>query len=223
MTKVKICGIQCVEVLQSMVHLPIDWIGFVFAKSRRQVTAEQAAKLIFDYRNLVKDAQTQAALTVGVYVNPTFEEVEQTVRISELDVVQLHGQESAAFCMAIKDKLKIQVFKAFPAPIHNQDSPATLFADYIGIVDGVLLDTVLPNAEGGTGLTFDWTVLPEYISFATNHGLPLLVAGGLNQDNVGHLIEDYQPFGVDVSSGVETDGKKDMEKIKKFVERVKQA
>jgi phosphoribosylanthranilate isomerase len=223
MTKVKICGIQRVEVLQSMVHLPIDWIGFVFAKSRRQVTAEQAAKLISDYRSCAKASHTQAALTVGVYVNPTFDEVEQGVRISGLDVVQLHGQESAAFCRTIKDKLNVQVFKAFPAPIHDQDSPAFIFADYIGIVDGVLLDTVLPNAEGGTGLTFDWTVLPYYISYANEHELPLLVAGGLNQDNVGHLIEDYQPFGVDVSSGVETDGQKDLEKIKKFVERVKQA
>lgn len=223
MTKVKICGIQRVEVLQSMVHLPIDWIGFVFAKSRRQVTAEQAAKLIFEYRSHAKASYTQAALTVGVYVNPTFEEVEQSVQITGLDVVQLHGQESAAFCISVKEKLKVQVFKAFPAPIHGHDSPASIFADYIGIVDGILLDTVLPNAEGGTGLTFDWTVLPEYISYAQSHELPLLVAGGLNQDNIGQLIEDYQPFGVDVSSGVETDGQKDLEKIRKFVERVKQA
>jgi phosphoribosylanthranilate isomerase len=222
-TKVKICGIQCVEVLQSMVHLPIAYIGFVFAKSRRQVTVEQAQKLVNAYKAEVLHSQQEAAKIVGVFVNPTLEFICDAVKYAQLDVVQLHGQESASFCAEVKDAVQVEIFKAFPAPTKGVDSPEQRFDAYLGLVDGVLLDTVLPGIEGGTGKTFDWSVLPDYINYAKNNNLPLLVAGGLQADNVDQLIMQYRPFGVDVSSGVETDGHKDIDKIRKFVERVNQA
>lgn len=222
MTTVKICGIQTIEVLQSMVHQRIDWIGFVFAKSKRQITAEQAAVLIAAYRMNGKE-QSQHARMVGVFVNPTIDELKHILSIAALDVIQLHGQESPAFCQEVKDTFHVQVFKAFPSPTLKKDTPDSLFGDYIQLIDGALLDTVLPNAEGGTGMTFDWTVLPEYIDYAKQYNVPLLIAGGLNPDNVLELLHGYKPYGVDVSSGVETNGTKDIHKIARFVERVKQA
>jgi phosphoribosylanthranilate isomerase len=204
-----------------MMHLPIDFIGFVFAKSKREVTPEQAAKLIALYRK--EAVGTIQAKMVGVFVNPTLEQLADVLAIVDLDVIQLHGQESPEFCKAVRDRFGKQVFKAFPSPIAGESNPpAQLFGPYLDGIDGALLDTVLPNVEGGTGMTFDWTVLPEYIGYAKKNELPLFIAGGLNPDNVNALLIDYAPFGVDVSSGVESDGVKDSSKIARFVERVKQ-
>lgn len=222
MTTLKICGIQTPEVLQSMVHLPVDYIGFVFAKSRRQVTAEQAKSLIESYREQLH-TDGQAAKFAGVFVNPSIAELDAIMATARLDMIQLHGQESAAFCAEVKARFGVGVYKAFPAPDCNTVTPEHLFTPYLGIIDGALLDTVLPGAEGGTGVTFDWTILPSFIAFAKGHDLPLLIAGGLQPGNVRDLLDGYQPYGVDVSSGVETDGVKDRAKIAQFVERVKQA
>jgi phosphoribosylanthranilate isomerase len=220
MTTLKICGIQTPEVLQSMVHLPVDYIGFVFAKSRRQVTAEQANNLIAAYREQ-PHTDSQPAKFAGVFVNPSLEELDAILATVQLDMIQLHGQETANYCAEVKARYGVEVFKAFPAPAHATISPEQLFRPYLGIIDGALLDTVLPGAEGGTGVTFDWTILPSFIAFAKAHALPLLIAGGLQPGNVTDLIDGYEPFGVDVSSGVETDGVKDSAKIAQFVERVK--
>lgn len=95
--------------------------------------------------------------------------------------------------------------------------------DYEAAVDAVLLDTYDPLQSGGSGRTFAWNKLPEYQEIAVRHGLPLFVAGGLHSDNVGELLDTYVPYGVDVSSGVETDGIKDIQKMTAFVERVKQS
>jgi phosphoribosylanthranilate isomerase len=220
MTKVKICGIQRVEVLQSMVHLPIDYIGFVFANSRRQVTPEVAATLRETYLKLILTSTNQPAKFVGVFVNPTMEQLAYTIQTAALDIVQLHGQETAEFCKRVKSEFGVLVYKALPAP-SKESTPQLDIEPYVGSVDGFLLDTVLPGIEGGSGQTFDWTVLPPYIAFAKEKDIPLFVAGGLNQENVQNLIEEYEPYAVDVSSGVETDGQKDIRKITEFVERVK--
>lgn len=222
MTTLKICGIRTPEVLQSMVPLAVDYIGFVFAKSRRQVTPEQAQALVASYRDLVQAGQPSAKFA-GVFVNPTLDELDACMAAVPLAMIQLHGQESAAYCAEVKARYDVEVFKAFPALTGADMTPDQLFTPYLGSIDGALLDTVLPGAEGGTGITFDWTILPAYIAFAKLHELPLLIAGGLHPANVTDLIETYQPYGVDVSSGVETDGVKDCAKIALFVERVKPA
>ncbi|MEO2207230.1 phosphoribosylanthranilate isomerase [Paenibacillus pabuli] len=221
---VKICGLQDVEVLKSMINLPIDYIGVVFADSRRQIEADKAAEL----RAVLMDwtAPNRPKLA-GVFVNPSMTELESVMEVAHLDVIQLHGQESPEFCGLVKQRFGTEVFKALSFP---KDETATEVNDaakildpYQNVVDAILLDTYDPLYGGGSGKTFAWDRIPAYAEWAIQHGIALFVAGGLQPDNVEQLIQNYAPDGVDVSSGVESDGVKDIAKITAFVERVKQA
>jgi phosphoribosylanthranilate isomerase len=214
MATVKICGLKQVETIQSILHLPIDHIGFVFAPSKRQVTPRQAGDMI---RSLRDSRKTDVPLTFGVFVNPTAEMLDDTLREAPLDVVQLHGHEGPEFCRWVKETNGVQVYKVFSVSEHAAADPSEQLDLYLGSIDGCFLDT----AGGGTGKTFDWGRIPAYMNWAKKAGIPLIVAGGLHPDNVTELIRKYQPDGVDVSSGVETDGEKDVTKITAFVERVK--
>ncbi|MBP1994734.1 phosphoribosylanthranilate isomerase [Paenibacillus eucommiae] len=220
----KICGIRSKEQLQSIVHLPIAHIGFVFAKSKRQVTPEEAGEMIAYLQELASSGAA-VPLTVGVFVNPSEEELERTLRLAPLDAVQLHGQESPAFCSIVKSRFGVQVFKVVPlqkleASIPSSDAVAWQLDPFRGHIDVLLLDTFDPVYGGGSGKTFAWDCIPVYKEWTLSAGVKLLVAGGLEPGNVAQLLIDYEPDGVDVSSGVETDGVKDLAKIKAFIERV---
>jgi phosphoribosylanthranilate isomerase len=222
---VKICGIQHTAMLEAAAHLPIDHIGFVFAKSKRQVTPEQAGELI---RYMRENQSSGAAVpdAVGVFVNPTQEELIHTLKVAPLDIVQLHGQETPEFCRWVKEHLQVQVFKVMSVQRSDKAIPSiTLISvqldPYLGAIDGLLLDTHDPIYGGGSGVPFAWDCIPVYKSWTQAAGIKLLVAGGLSPENVSELVEAYNPDGVDVSSGVETDGVKDIHKIAAFVERVK--
>jgi phosphoribosylanthranilate isomerase len=221
---VKICGLQSVEVLKSIVHLPIAHIGFVFAPSKRQLTPEKAGELIaFLNSEAVKGASIP--MTVGVFVNPSEEELERTLAAAPLDVVQLHGSEAPVFCQWVREHFQVKVFKSVSISKSEDTIPtAEAVADqldpYLGTVDAILLDTYDPMYGGGSGKTFAWDCIPVYQEWARLAGIKLLVAGGLHPDNVDQLVHVYSPDGVDVSSGVETDGVKDIAKITSFVERV---
>ncbi|WP_433946443.1 phosphoribosylanthranilate isomerase [Paenibacillus sp. SN-8-1] len=214
---VKICGLQDVEVLKSMINLPIDHIGFVFANSKRQVTADQAAALIPILEDWDRPVKPES---VGVFVNPTIEELSHILQKASLDIVQLHGQESPEFCREVKKRFGVKVFKVLSVKQGNNREGSDL-VDYRGALDGLLLDTYDPIYGGGSGQTFDWKQIEPYQKWTKQEGIPLIIAGGLHPDNVGDLLENFQPDGVDVSSGVETDGLKDIAKIRAFVERVK--
>ncbi|WP_409346616.1 phosphoribosylanthranilate isomerase [Paenibacillus sp. MBLB4367] len=233
---VKICGIRTYGQLQSIIDLPIDHIGFVFARSKRQVTADEAAPMV-ELLSKRREAGT-APLSVGVFVNPTLEELRAVMRQAPLDVIQLHGQESPAFCAEVKEAFGFQVFKALPIAsgqekeggasaglsgegVTDEERIEHLLGPYRGTVDAILLDTYDPVIGGGSGQTFAWDRIPPYLSWTKSAGMKLIVAGGLHAGNVGDLIGEYLPDGVDVSSGVETDGIKDIDKIAAFVERVK--
>ncbi|KOY16592.1 N-(5'-phosphoribosyl)anthranilate isomerase [Paenibacillus xylanivorans] len=208
-----------------MINLPVDYIGIVFAPSRRRITPEQGAELRTVLLDWTKFDQPKLA---GVFVNPTLEELESIMKISRLDVIQLHGQESPEFCEQVKQRFDTEVFKAFSFPKDEvgslADDTALLALDpYKNVVDAVLLDTFDPLYGGGSGKTFAWERIPFYADWAREHGIALFVAGGLQPDNVQQLIQKYAPNGVDVSSGVESEGVKDIAKITAFVERVKQA
>ncbi|NUU63275.1 phosphoribosylanthranilate isomerase [Paenibacillus agri] len=223
-TKVKICGLQDVEVLKSMERLSLDYIGFVFAPSRRNVTTERAAELIAELRNWKTGSIPKAA---GVFVNPELAELRELLDVVQLDVIQLHGNESPAFCRAVKLAFpEVQVWKALSVQETGGAAAGKGLASlelYAGSVDALLLDTYDPLQSGGSGRTFAWELIPAYREAAAAHGLPLFVAGGLHPGNVGELLEQYAPDGVDVSSGVESDGIKDIIKMTAFVERVKQS
>ncbi|MBY9081661.1 phosphoribosylanthranilate isomerase [Paenibacillus sp. HN-1] len=219
--QVKICGLQDVEVLKSMLRLPVDYIGLVFAPSRRQITAERASELL----SLLKDWGTgKPPLAVGVFVNPDMEELGSVLSRVPLGVIQLHGSETPAFCREVKRSFPgVQVWKALPVSTDGADNHGGPLESYAGAVDAVLLDTYDPAQAGGSGRTFAWNLVPAYRKRAQEMGVPLFVAGGLTPDNVEELLTDYGPYGVDVSSGVETDGIKDIAKITAFIERVKQS
>lgn len=222
MVSVKICGLQTEEMAEQVAGLPIDYVGFVFARSKRQVTPSQAGAML---RRLQTEEHRPQA--VGVFVNPSLDELGAVLREAPLDVVQLHGQESPEFCLSVKNSFpEVQVFKVHTVSV---STPSAITAEsvrdrlepYRGTVDGMLLDTFDPVYGGGSGKTFAWEMIPPFQEWCREAGIPLLVAGGLQPDNVGELLHDYAPDGVDVSSGVETDGDKDIGKITTFVERVK--
>ncbi|RAP76377.1 phosphoribosylanthranilate isomerase [Paenibacillus montanisoli] len=221
-TRIKICGLRDAETIRQMNGLAFDEIGFVFAPSKRQVSPELAGTLIAEVRKL--DAQEGAARpqTVGVFVNPASDELKAVLKAAPLDVVQLHGDESPQVCADAREAHGVRVWKVFsvsgPAgglPGHAE-GPERLAA-YKGVVDGFLIDT----AGGGTGKTFAWHLIDDYANAAADIGVPLYVAGGLHPDNVQDLLGRYSPDGVDVSSGVEIGGVKDIGKIRLFIERVR--
>lgn len=216
---VKICGLQSVEVLKSMIQLPIDYIGFVFAKSKRQVDQEQAAILI---EALQEWEGYPVPESVGVFVNPTFAELEKITAVASLDVIQLHGNETPELCRQIQEQLHKQVFKVISLTSTEQEQAVQQqLSPYEGVVDAFLLDTYDPLYGGGSGKTFAWDQIEPYHQWTVAHGIPLLVAGGLTPENISSLIHNHSLEGVDVSSGVESDGIKDIQKITTFVERVK--
>ncbi len=235
--KIKICGLQDVEVLKSMIPLSIDYIGFVFARSKRQIDRERAAALL----DVLKQWDGQAPQSVGVFVNPTLDELIHITEAAPLDVVQLHGNETPEFCQEVRERLQVKVIKVISIQAQS-DTPAehvntaemiqtsnryadeiaaAKLAPYDGTVDAFLLDTHDPLYGGGSGKTFAWDGIAPYHRWTASHSIPLLVAGGLSPDNVSELVGGYPLEGIDVSSGVETDGVKDIDKIKRFVERAR--
>ena len=192
MTKVKICGLSTKEAVKTTVSAGADYIGFVFAPSKRQVTLEQAAELAEIIPANVKK--------VGVFVSPNRTELLDAIEKVSLDLVQIHGQ--------VVDKL----FENLPCA-----SIQAVQVDGNGLVPNSQADYLLFDAPvAGSGQTFDWGQLDT-----TELAQPFFIAGGLNEDNVARAIQHFSPFAVDVSSGVETDGQKDHEKIRRFIERVK--
>lgn len=188
---VKICGIRTEEAAGAAVESGADMIGLVFAESRRQVTLEQAARVL-------KAVEGRSIKTAGVFRNQSVEAVNQICRTLGLDYAQLHGDESSDYCRQIDGK----VIKALPI-----SSLGEAF-DFQDCSDFLLID----SPEPGSGEAFDWNRLKD-----TSLSLPYILAGGLTPENVGSAIEAASPQGVDVSSGVETDGTKDTKKIRRFI------
>jgi phosphoribosylanthranilate isomerase len=209
-----------------MVNLPVDYIGFVFADSKRRIDGVQAGKLL---RVLDDWTSVSRPRSAGVFVNPDDGLLNDVMEAAPLDVIQLHGQESPQRCQEIRERFGVQVFKAWSVDGNRQTvngqagRPEDELNAYAGAIDALLLDTYDPLYGGGSGKTFAWERIPAYQAWAGQHGIPLFVAGGLTVDNAEKLITEYRPDGLDVSSGVETDGVKDIAKITAFVERVKQA
>ncbi|MEZ7657798.1 phosphoribosylanthranilate isomerase [Streptococcus sp. 20925_1_44] len=192
MTKVKICGLSTKEAVKTAVSAGADYIGFVFAPSKRQVTVEQAIELAKFIPSHIQK--------VGVFVSPSRADLLEAIEKVGLDLVQVHGQ--------VVDKL----FENLPC-----GSIQAVQVDERGHVPNSQADYLLFDAPvAGSGQTFDWGRLDT-----TELAQPFFIAGGLNEDNVEEAIQHFTPYAVDVSSGVETDGQKDHEKIRRFIERVK--
>lgn len=197
MTNVKICGLKEVEHVQAAVEAGATWIGFMFAPSKREITIEHAAELAKHVPAHVKK--------VGVFVNPTEEKVHQAVEAVGLDFVQYHGNEDAKFIQ----KLGYPSIKAFSIRGYEDVEKASKYN-----VAYYLFDAPGTDYAGGSGHAFDWSLLDQ-LSISKDR---VILAGGLNSENVARAIEQVQPFGVDVSSGVEANGVKDSNLIKQFIE-----
>lgn len=197
MTQIKLCGMKRAADIQAANRLKPDYIGFVFAaKSKRCVTPELAAGL-----KAILDPDISA---VGVFVNETPEAVADLLNSGVIDIAQLHGSEDEAYLAELRkltDKPLIRAFRIRTG--EDLDAAEKSPADF------VLLD-----AGAGDGKTFDWDLLE-------NFSRPYFLAGGLDPENVREAIERCCPYAVDVSSGIETDGFKDEEKMQAFVNNVR--
>ena len=194
MKKIKICGLKRREDIEYVNKYQPDYIGFVFAGKKRKLTYDQVVDL--------KKYLTSSIQVVGVFVNEEISFVEKLVKEHVIDLVQLHGQEDQKYIQALKEKVDVSIIKAIQ--IKNEDS----FNEHYD-VDYYLYD----HGTGGTGESFDWSMLKEVDK-------PVFLAGGINLLNVDDALKK-NVYALDVSSGVETDGFKDEKKIKKIVRRVR--
>ena len=203
MVKVKICGITSLEDALTAVEAGADALGFVFyPRSPRHILPEQAADII---RKLPPFVQT-----VGLFVDEELSIVNENADRCGLDIIQLHGEEPPGYCSSVRRR----VVKAF-----RVKDITTLEALEQYTVSGCLLDAWSPAAHGGTGQTFNWEIAAE----AVKRGHRVILAGGLTPDNVVEGIRQVRPYGVDVSSGVESaPGRKDAHRINRFIELAKQ-
>lgn len=200
----KICGITGEEDAEFAVSSGADYVGFVlFPKSPRYVTVERACELIA--------VVAGRARTVGVFVNASSDEVCSAVARCGLDIVQLHGTEPAAMALALGVD---RVWKALPVQTPEDVARAAGFP-----AAAIVVDSMAPGAWGGTGKTGNWALAAELSAQRR-----IMLAGGLSPDNVAAAIVQVQPYGVDVSSGVESaPGRKDHERVQAFVQAVRGA
>jgi phosphoribosylanthranilate isomerase len=200
MTKIKVCGLTREVDIEYVNELKPDYIGFVFAKSKRKISADDALPL---RENLNEDIKV-----VGVFVNESIEEVKEIAKKVRLDVLQFHGEEDLDYMSNFKD---YEVWKALSVNCEEDLIGMDKFKDV-----RILLDSKVEGMLGGTGKAFDWNILKKY-----NFNNKIILAGGLNTENIESTRNFVHSYAVDVSSGVETDGVKDYNKIKKFIEKVR--
>lgn len=211
-TQVKICGLKNSESIDTTVEAGADMLGFIFYKpSQRYIAPEQIPELLSASRSYAQSVQGQVLPDlVGVFVNEDASYINDIVERSGLHYVQLHGTESPEFCQQINRP----VIKALPL---KETTDRELLKQYASVTWRLLLDTPT-SAWGGTGVTSDWDLAREVA-----HEHKILLAGGLTPENVAQAIEQVHPWGIDVSSGVETAKQKDGAKIHAFLKQVRQS
>ena len=214
--KVKMCGISKVETIPAVVEAKPDYMGLVFAPSKRQVTVDQAKILVEElhrgyakkYGSDTEHDKNDTIKTVGVFVNETVDNLVTIANEANLDVVQLHGDEDEAFIQSLKERTNVEVWKAVQI---RRAADAEAWID--SSADMLLFDAYHKDERGGTGDVFDWSCLDTFER-------PFMLAGGIDSTNVARAIRTVRPYGIDISSGIETNGVKDDEKITAFTKIV---
>ena len=208
--KVKMCGISKVETIPAIVDAKPDYIGLVFAPSKRQVTVEQAKILVEElHKQYAVRYNSETIKIVGVFVNETIENLLKIAEEVKLDVIQLHGDEDESFIQILKEQSNVEVWKAVQV---RSAADAEKWID--SSADMLLFDAYHKDERGGTGEVFDWSSLDEFER-------PFMLAGGIDSTNVARAIRTVRPYGIDISSGIETNGVKDNEKVKAFTNIVR--
>ena len=215
--KVKMCGISKVETIPAVVEAKPDYMGLVFAPSKRQVTVDQAKILVEElhkecapkYGSDTEYDKNDTIKTVGVFVNETVDNLVTIANEVNLDAVQLHGDEDETFIQSLKERTNVEVWKAVQIR-----SAADVEKWIDSSADMLLFDTYHKDERGGTGEVFDWSSLDAFER-------PFMLAGGIDSTNVARAIRTVRPYGIDISSGIETNGVKDDEKITAFTKIVK--
>ena len=217
-TKLKICGIRDISEINELKDLDIDYFGCIFAKSQRQVDSELAAKI-------TKTAHKYGKKTVGVFVNAIIENIIKIIDETDIDVIQLHGEESAEYCAELSKKLerlhkknnykkrknfseKTELWKVFSVKDEFPD-----ISEYVPFIQYPLFDAKGEN-RGGNGIVFDWEILKNLKNYS------FVLAGGLSRENIEKALE-YNPAILDLNSKVEIDGKKNKYLIEKVIQVVK--
>ena len=219
--KVKICGIRDGDSAVEAARAGADFLGFNLVEGvRRQLTRFQAQEVVRNYRIRARDhrinrLRDKGPRVVGLFRNQDARWVNNATQQIDLDCVQLCGDEDEAYIRSM--------WKPVLRPIHvkpnmSRDELSDLVDHHLGLDRIVLLDTYDENTPGGTGKTFDWSIAEGIVN---REGV--LLAGGLNPENVDDAVQQLTPWGVDVSTGVETDGVKDHAKIRAFIETAKSA
>ena len=215
--KVKMCGISKVETIPAVVEAKPDYMGLVFAPSKRQVTVDQAKTLVEElhrgyaqkYGSDTEHDKNGTIKTVGVFVNETVDNLVTIANEANLDAVQLHGDEDETFIQSLKERTNVEVWKAI------QIRTAADTEKWIdSSADMLLFDAYHKDERGGTGEVFDWSSLDAFER-------PFMLAGGIDSTNVARAIRTVRPYGIDISSGIETNGMKDDKKITAFTKIVK--
>lgn len=196
MAKIKICGLKRLEDVQIVNKYKPDYIGFVFADSKRKVSHELASEM--------KDNLDSSIKAVGVFVDAGIGEVLELYNNNTIEIAQLHGLESEEYIKCLKDKTnnELKIINAI------EMSPDTDLSKY----DDSLADYLLFDSGKGSGKTFDWRLIGKDLN------KEFFLAGGLTEKNIPQAIEEFNPYAIDLSSSVETDGFKDENKIKKVME-----
>ena len=208
--KVKMCGISKVETIPAIVDAKPDYMGLVFAPSKRQVTVDQAKTLVEElHKQYAVRYNSETIKTVGVFVNETVENLLKIAEEVKLDVIQLHGDEDESFIQILKEQSNVEVWKAVQV---RSAADAEKWID--SSADMLLFDAYHKDERGGTGEVFDWSSLDEFER-------PFMLAGGIDSTNVARAIRTVRPYGIDISSGIETEGVKDNEKMKAFTNIVR--
>lgn len=211
---IKFCGFQKAEDVRLASRLPVDALGFILVPGRRRsVSREQLPELT----RQVSPVQ----MAIGVLQNPTWEEAKNWLHLSPLTGIQLHGEESAEFCRKLKSNFAVHVTKVMH--IQDERDPEKELEVYRPWVDAILLDKQAGNVKGGIGRPFVWDCIPLWKEACRKAEIPLWIAGGINEANVFDLITRYRPDGIDVSSGIEKNQRKDGAAMRLFIERVEKA
>ena len=207
MVKLKICGMRRSEDIEMANRHKTDYIGFVFAESPRKVSFEQAKEL--------SELLSDEIVPVGVFVNEHMKLIVDLFRDGIIEMAQLHGDEDEKYIRNLKDKSIEETGKQIPVinAIEINDG-ADYNAELLKWRDSAS-DYFILDSGKGSGKTFDWSLIDKESEFFKNS---IFLAGGLNSENLALAIEEFNPFAVDLSSSVETDGFKDEEKIKEIIE-----